>query len=914
MRVVEHDPVPDPPHVRHPVPAEHRARGHGAVDQPGVEDLARDHPDRPGQPAGDDAGPRGTAPAGAAVSSRRPASSTPTPRSTSRTCGAMPSPQHLSRGKSARSSSSTRRPGRAAQGAERGGGTGRAGTHDHEVPGVAAVLARGHHRGQVPIAASTHASRATWRAAYRGMGFSRVALQVSCQRSGPGAERTRTSQAAPATSKTTVVTSPSGSRETRRETSRSGAFAGLGQLAAQRDLGGLHRHRVARTARAGGRGRARRAVGAGDGERGHRVEPAVVEPVRQHQQVAGEPVAADVRDLPGLLRVRLRERRATGRPALGAAGVVPAVGAHAEQRVVDGRSARPTRRCPATARSRSRSSRGSRGRAGLEPRRATGRRTPRRRRIPCWCRSRSGRRISSTRTPRGRRPPRQAGPRPSGSRLSRSASTPQGPAFSTSRNARTVDAVPASGSSRSTLAPRAAEARRGPSGGHRDDLEQPSRTRRRHSTSRLCGSRCAARSAGRSSAAGPDVVERGAQPGRARRGNGHRAAPRPARRASSSTHGWPGRRRSSVVSARSRTARTSCSPPARRGPRLVRKRRTSASAAAPASSRRTRSASASSRSARPVREPLGMVEVAGRQVLVGHLAHDVGDAALDQPAPGQLVDAERDVQGHRLLGAGGVRGAGGEVHRQARLEQHLLDAVRRVHLPLLGACGLEDEDVVGVGVDREALRAGRGQVGVGLAGVAELELELGDQPGQRRPVAVQALEDDRGAAVEERQRLAGVDQAGERPAGEGGAAGVRRLRQAPRRPAPRRIEGVRIAVDVSSWSASSRDSSPTRSRGSARCRWTRDAQTFARKVWASPLSRSRALRTRPRRWCRSRRRRSRPSRCRRSRCRRSRRVAVGGVGRVAVGAVGVGAVRVGAVRVTHRRSRTRSRWSSCRRR
>ena len=60
---------------------------------------------------------------------------------------------------------------------------------------------------------------------------------------------------------------------------------------------------------------------------------------------------------------------------------------------------------------------------------------------------------------------------------------------------------------------------------------------------------------------------------------------------------------------------------------------------------------------------------------------------------------------------------------------HLLDLAVGVHLPPLDAGGLEDEHVVAVGVHREALGARRGQVGVGLAGVAELELELGDQLG-----------------------------------------------------------------------------------------------------------------------------------------------------------------------------------------
>jgi len=40
--------------------------------------------------------------------------------------------------------------------------------------------------------------------------------------------------------------------------------------------------------------------------------------------------------------------------------------------------------------------------------------------------------------------------------------------------------------------------------------------------------------------------------------------------------------------------------------------------------------------------------------------------------------------------------------------------------------GLYDEDVVGVGVDAEALGAGRREVGVGLTRVAELVLERRD--------------------------------------------------------------------------------------------------------------------------------------------------------------------------------------------
>ncbi len=437
--------------------------------------------------------------------------------------------------------------------------------------------------------------------------------------------------------------------------------------------------------------------------------------------------------------------------------------------------ARPVGRpAPSAARSRSRSARGSartpasrRGRAGSAYAAKT--------RIPCWWVIRSCRRIISTRTFAAVAASRRAGPRRPGSRLSRIASTPQGPVFSTSRNARTVEAVPSTGSSRSTLAPAHRKSRlAGGAGSTRTTSSSPSRTRRRHSTRRLCsssrpaGRRAAARRARTSSSAG------GSTPGTCSERSPSSTSTRSPR--SSSTHGCPCRRRSTVLSSRSRTASTSCSPPGSRGRRPVRKRRTSSSTAAEASMSRT--AGRPPRAGRRARRRAsGPVEVAGRQVLVGHAGEGRPHAALDQAAPGELVDPEGHVQRDRLLGAGGVRGAGGEVHRQAGLEDDVLDAVGRVHLPLLGAGRLEDEHVVGVGVDVEALRARRREVGVGLAGVAELELELGDQPGQRRPVAVQALEHDGRAVVEERQRLAGVHESGERLAGERRAAGVRRLRQ-----------------------------------------------------------------------------------------------------------------------------------------
>ena len=197
----------------------------------------------------------------------------------------------------------------------------------------------------------------------------------------------------------------------------------------------------------------------------------------------------------------------------------------------------------------------------------------------------------------------------------------------------------------------------------------------------------------------------------------------------------------------------------------------------------------------------------------------------------------------------------------------------RVHLPLLGPGGLQHEHVVGVLVDGEPLGPDRRQVGVGLAGMAEVELELGDQPGQRRPVAVQALEDDRRAVLEERERLARVDQAGERPAGQRRGRGCRSTRAAPSRRGP---------AAPTAYGSRSRSAGGRRPRGRGRPR-----ARPARRGGGGPAT-------------------PRPSRRRSGRHRsadrggqRSGRVAVRGVGRVAVGAVGVaavGAVGVAAVR------------------
>ena len=229
---------------------------------------------------------------------------------------------------------------------------------------------------------------------------------------------------------------------------------------------------------------------AGDGERGDRVEPSVVEAVRQHQQVAREPVAADVRHLPGRVRLRRVERVGDRPSALGAARVVPAVGAHPEDRFGTGTS-------PVTARHRGPRDRGRRPsavgeRRGLEPGPAGGVR----REDPGAVGSRAAgrcRRTRITRTP-ATRDREQLRLGPSGSRASRRAFDAPGAGVLDEQE----------GARPSTRCPRGrrAEGWRGRTGtgpGRARSLatsSRPSRTSRRQSTSRLWGSRCSARSAG----------------------------------------------------------------------------------------------------------------------------------------------------------------------------------------------------------------------------------------------------------------------------------------------------------------------------------------------------------------------------------------------------------------------------------
>ena len=299
---------------------------------------------------------------------------------------------------------------------------------------------------------------------------------------------------------------------------------------------------------------------------------------------------------------------------------------------------------------------------------------------------RPGRRTSSTRTPARPRPAGSRGrPRPSGSRASRSASSPHGPACSSSRKR---------GPSRRCrpAARRAARWRRRSGSRGRDRIIR----RPRAAPPGPGAGRAPAGSAGRagrrgrpaaSSAPGADLLEGRAGARRVRRASGRRAAPRAGRRGRAARTGARGAGAAGWCRRGRATARTSVQPAREpRGcgwsgsggprPRPRRRRRPGVPRRrAPRAGRRARPASVAR-----------VVEVARRAGGRRARPSSTGrSAALDQAAPGELVDPEGDVQGDGLLGAGGVRGAGREVHRQAGLEQHLLDAVGGVHLPLLGA-------------------------------------------------------------------------------------------------------------------------------------------------------------------------------------------------------------------------------------
>ena len=254
---------------------------------------------------------------------------------------------------------------------------------------------------------------------------------------------------------------------------------------------------------------------------------------------------------------------------------------------------------PRAARSRSSTSWTSVNAAGLQPRRdrvGVRREDPDARRSP----ERSGRRISRTRTPAACADSEQVVAEPVGQ--PGVAERVGAPRRRCARRAGTR--------ARSTRCRRAARraagwrrrsgSRRRDRAGSRHDLQQAlaDQPPAQHQPALLV--EVSARSAGRSSGRAPDLVEGrlAASAGTSRARSPSSTSSRSPRR--SSTHGWPGRRRSGVVvvevaraGSRRRGRRRS------RGVRPVRKRRTSSSTAARASMPRIRSASAASRSARP---------------------------------------------------------------------------------------------------------------------------------------------------------------------------------------------------------------------------------------------------------------------------------------------------------------------------
>lgn len=143
----------------------------------------------------------------------------------------------------------------------------------------------------------------------------------------------------------------------------------------------------------------------------------------------------------------------------------------------------------------------------------------------------------------------------------------------------------------------------------------------------------------------------------------------------------------------------------------------------------------------------------------------IRDGASHEPRQGELGDPDRHVQRQGLLGARRVSSAGREVQTHPRFEQERLRAGVGVQLPLLASGGLYDEHVVGVGMLGETLSARGREVGVGLARVAELLLEFADEGRDRRPIAVQPLEDDRGPGFVQVEHLARVEQSGHHAAG-----------------------------------------------------------------------------------------------------------------------------------------------------
>ena len=213
-----------------------------------------------------------------------------------------------------------------------------------------------------------------------------------------------------------------------------------------------------------------------------------------------------------------------------------------------------------------------------------------------------------------------------------------------------------------------ARARRRSSGSSRQrslpDLEQafPDEAARQHEVARGIEPEVG----GREGLAVADHVDGARRSGPAPRRSGRRSSSRSRSPTGLTTQGRPARRRSTVSGPIRSTASTSWRPPRSRLLREVRKRWVSRSTAVGGVDVGQREG----QGLEPVDETGGQLvavtDPAGGQVLLVDLVEQPVDGPAHQAAPGQLVDADRHVEAGVVLRAGGVRGAGRQVHGEAR--------------------------------------------------------------------------------------------------------------------------------------------------------------------------------------------------------------------------------------------------------
>ena len=119
-----------------------------------------------------------------------------------------------------------------------------------------------------------------------------------------------------------------------------------------------------------------------------------------------------------------------------------------------------------------------------------------------------------------------------------------------------------------------------------------------------------------------------------------------------------------------------------------------------------------------------------------------------------------------------------------------------VHAPVLLSGRLEDEDVVRVVVDGEPLGGARREVRVRLHRLAERGFKPAAEVGDRRPVVVERLKDDRRAVLELGEDAVDVDRPAERLRAPAEVDRVRlRLEHGPLADEPERREAQRARAD-----------------------------------------------------------------------------------------------------------------------